>query len=83
MEFTCRLIREENQEWTGRICTITSYGNFYETESRDVDPESILSLELEIMEISFYLPGYERGCYIAHFDDAFWNEETLTPLIGK
>lgn len=29
------------------------------------------------------LPEYKRGCYMAHFSDTFWNEETLTPLIGE
>ncbi len=79
--FQCRMVRNGiDQTWDGRIRSICNYGSHQEIA---ISSRSGLTLIVGAYSHGNFLsvPDYGVGCGLAHYSDAFWNQEQLSRLL--
>ncbi len=72
----------ENEEWTGKISSIISFGSHYE-----IVIQSRSSILIVLAETSYGLfvgiPTFKVGCYISNLKDLFFNKEVLIDALDN
>ncbi|HOA82030.1 MAG TPA: hypothetical protein PKK61_13360 [Defluviitaleaceae bacterium] len=76
--FKCRIkLGNRTEEWDGYVKKISDYGSHYEihVQSRS----GIVFMVGDYINGRFIsVPAYGVGCDLGHYDDYFWNHESLS-----
>lgn len=83
MNFKCsRVLNNKKEIWSGEIIFFINNNN-----STEIYIQSRSSIHVIIGKNKYgnhvCIPNFNVGCYLATFDDLFWNTEQLVEVIGE